>query len=522
MQAYFVHAGVAGSSVINIEHRKEKLEFSAASYQRSFQKGVYEPFEQINRYWARLSEKDQDRVFQLYLNCKNVFNTTFQVTQLILNLRPIINELISFHDTNEFDHWVRIHGRVWIPNDLATEYLSTHERPGSREQTYLVSDYWELVFAVLKYRTIAPIWGEFMEATRRESGATFKELNAYYLITKTSIFDSPAMDRLNGYVAKNIKQVDINIRAAIEGIGSSTFQPNMVGGILVRVLSVASLTKEPSETHLVQMIHNAIRNKLSQNDSYQNAVLEKSNPDNSESEDSSSKAELYKNKTPVAPGEITAIEKYTEYTTEIAARLLLKNELTKEETHRLNLALKSTDAITSIPIEEVQIRLIQWTVSPIIPARALWDINRSSVLRLAGIAQFVLWESGYKDLAGIATARSLNAEGYGAYGSESRAHIPKDLVDKLNELYPYHKRHPTKKPIKIVNDAVTDIMKMSQELSDHTWFLNMDDDSIESIRGSNTNKIFRVGHDIRTRLAEYVIYLQQRNKEYLSLYQFTK
>jgi hypothetical protein len=249
--------------------------------------------------------------------------------------------------------------------------------------------------------------------------------------------------------------------------------------------------------------------------------LEKINPNEDDSsEDSSSRAEKYKNKPLVPPGEFTAIEKWTEYYREIAARLLLKNELEDREIEELDKALDASEAMSSHTLEECQIRVIQWVVSPIVSPRAMWDINKSSILRLAAIAQFVLWNTGFKDLAGIPTARSMNAEGYGSYSSESRAHITKDKVDKLNELYPYYRRHPTKKTLKPNNDAVNEIMELAQALSDHTWFLNMAEEQIAELRGSAANKTHRVGYDIRNRLADYAIYVQQRNAEYISLYTF--
>lgn len=521
MQAKFQHAGVAGNGLILIEHRGETLEFSGSVYGQAFKKGTYDPFQQINKYWSRIDLEFQDKIFDLFLQAKSVFNETFNVNPLILQLRPIVNELIALHDTEEFERWTRYHAGIWIPEDLDAEYKYSHEKPGSREQTYLVADYWELVFMVIKLRVIAPIWGEFTEITKKESGPTFRDLNTYFTISTSSIVESLAMQRLNHYVMKNVKQDDINIRSSIEGIGSDVYQTNLIANILVRFLVIASFTRQPSDTHLVQIIHKTLRNRLSQNESHQNAILEKINPNEDDSsEDSSSRAEKYKNKPLVPPGEFTAIEKWTEYYQAIAARLLLKNELSEQEIVDLDSAMQASDAMSGHPLEECQIRIVQWVVGPIVSSRSMWDINKSSILRLAGVAQFILWNSGFKDLAGLPTARSMNAEGYGSYSSESRAHIPKDKIDRLNELYPFYRRHPTKKTVKPNNDAANEIMELAQALSDHTWFSNMAEEQIAELRGSAANKTFRVGYDIRIRLADLAIHVQMRNKEFLSLYSF--
>lgn len=521
MQAKFVHTDGAGYSKIEVEHEGEILEYSGSVFQLAFKKGNYEPFQQINRYWSRQDKEWQTKLFQNYRKAKEIFNSVFQVNALILRLRPIMNDLISMHDNEELERWTRYHAGIWIPEDLDVEYTYSPDRPGSREQTYLVQDYWELAYMVMKLRSIVPIWGEFVEITKKESGPNFRDLNTYYTITKTSIENSDAMIRLKHYVAKNVKQEDISIRSSIDGIGSDVFQTNLAANILVRILVVASFTREPAQTHLVQIVHKTLRNRLSQNESHQNAILEKVNPnEGDDGEDSSSRAEKYKNKPLVAPGDFTAIEKWTEHTREITARLMRKDSLSREEIAGLNEALDCAEQMDSHVVEECQLHLIRWVISPIVSARSLWDINKFSILRMAGIAQYVLWNSDFKDLAGLPTARSMNAEGYGSYGSESRAHIPKDLVERINQLYPYYKRHPLKKAVKPVNDAFDEIMALSQSLSEHTWFLNLPDSQLAETRGSAANKTVRVGYDIRIRLAQLVIHTQERNESFLELYRF--
>lgn len=521
MQAHFIHAGVAGNSMIQVEHRGQTLDFDGSVYQLAFKKGTYEPFTQINRYWKRLDMESQDKIFDLFLEAKNIFNDVHNVIPLTLQLRPVVKQLIQFHNTEDFERWTQLHAGIWIPEELDREYLESNQKPGSREQTYIVPDYWELVFMLMKLRPFIPILGEFVEKTKKESGPIFRDLNAYYLLEKSGIEDSPAMKRLNEYVAKNARLEEIDIRSSLNGIGSDVLQKNLVANILVRFLIVASFTREPSNTHLVQIVHKTLRNRLSQNDSHQNAILEKLNPgEDDSSDDSSSRAEKYKNKPQVPPGDFVVVEKYTEYVYEIAARLLTKNQLTPEEMKELDEALLNAEEMNVHPFEECQIHLIRWVVSPIISARAMWDINKPSMIRLAGIAQFVLWNTGFKDLAGIVTARSLNSEGYGAYGNTSRGQITKELVAKLDELFPYYRRHPTKKQVKSDNDAVEEIKELSDQFSDHTWFLNLSPEQIAEQRGSAANKTYRVGYDIRIRLAEYAIYTQERNKHYLSLFEF--
>lgn len=518
MRLTYHSAQSTGICYIAVEHNDEILEFSGSTYQGEVKNDPFDSFEQVNRYWERLDKAEQDRMFALLTEARKIFNEPNSTISFIHELRPIVEELITIHDTPSFERWVSLHSGIWVPDGLETVYDDNPMRPGSLDQTYLKGDYWQLAIMLMKMRIIAPIIGEFIEITKRDSGATFRELNAFYLITKHPIMQCDAMKKLERYVSKNHKKDGIDARSSINGIGSDNILHSLIAGIIINTLMMSRLTRGGKETDLVQLTFRSLRNKLSQNDNYKNAVLPKENPgeNNDSDEDSSSRAEKYKNKAPIPPGEITALEKYTEFPHAIAARLLLKNELSEEESDALDRILEN---IPDIDMEECQIQLIRWVIHPIVSARAFWDINKAAVMRLACVAQFVLWNTGFKELAMLVTARSMNAEGYGSYGSVSREQIPKHIVERINELYPYYRRNP-KKAVKADNDAIREIIQLSDDLSNHTWFLNIHPEHIAEIRGSALNKTYRLGNDTRTRLANYVIYLQERNASFISLYTF--
>lgn len=526
MDARLDHAGLVtgGTSTCYVTHdtgkgKPDSIDWSATAFQRVFRKGNFEPYTQLNAYWAQMDRRDQDHLFNLYLEAKDICNNVHDVMKLMLAIRPVIHEILKFHDTDGFDRWVRQHARIWIPDEMDQTYTQDYERPRSREQTYLVGDYWELVYMVMRLRTIAPVLGEFVEKTRRESGK-FTELNCGRLLTKSCVDVSPAMERLRAYVSKNLKETDYTARNAIEGFGSDDFQPNLIADILVRYLILANLTSEMNDTHLVQIVHKTLRNRLSGNENHQTQVLPKLNPrDESDSEDASSRAEKYKNRPQVAPGIFVAIEKDTEYMTKLASKLLDVDRISKEDRELLDSAHESAMKTIAIPLAPCQTRLIQIACNPIVSARAGWDINKAAVTRMAAIAQFVYWKAGFKDFAGIVTARSHdNGDDY-QFATESRSHIPKELQKRLDELYPYQKRHPLKKNFKAVNDAIEEIIVLSAGLSEYTWYLNLSDELTKEARGSSVNRTYRVGQDIRVRLAEMVIFIQERNQAFLKLQQ---
>lgn len=493
----------------------EKIEWNANVFSRIFKKSTFEPYTQLNGYWEQLPKKDQDRIFKLFLEAKTICNTIYDVKTLTLTLRPIVLEILKLHDTEAFERWTRFFANIWIPNELDSEYVQDYERPRSREQTYVVGDFWELVFMLMKLHAIAPIWGEYCERIGRECG-TATEMMAYCLIIGSEVDQSPAMDRLRAYVAKNVKEADHTASASVKGTGNEDFHKTLIADILVRYLVLANLTNEGNETHLVQIVHKTLRNRLSVNDNHQTAILPKQNPrDESDSEDASSRAEKYKAKPKVAPGLFVVMEYETEFMGNIAAKLIGVDRLDRDDQRLLDEAHDAAMQTLAYPMANCQIRLIQIVINPVVVSRALWDINKAALVRLAAVAQFVLWKAGFKDLAGIVTARSHSGTDDLQYATESRSHIPKELQKRLDELYPFQKRHPFKKNQKVVNDAVLEIMALSSELSEHTWYLNMNDDLVRESRGSSVNRTYRVGQDIRVRLSELVIFIQERNAAFI-------
>ena len=521
MQIEFAHANMQRSACMLVHHKDETVEFNGQAFVRIFKKGTFEPFIQLNKYWERLSKSDQDRIFSLYRQARLICADVTTVRGLIVALRPLVSELLEFHDTEQFDRFVRHQADIRVPADFDEEFKQDFRRARTREQTYVVGDYWDLVTMLAKLRTIAPIWGEFVEITRRDSG-NFVEMNAYYLIKNTVVDTCAAMTRLREYVAKTLKKDDYTARSAVEGIGSADFQTNHIANVLVRYICLANLVQEPGDMHLVQIIHKTLKNRISQNDSHQNKIQDKRPPKDEDggSEDSSSIVEKYKYKPQVAPGTFVAIEKDTEYMDRIASRLLLKDSLSRAERSELKDSLESAKLVGAVAFENCQISMMQIVVSPIISARAHWDIEHSAIQRIAAITEFVLWNTGFKDLAGIATGRSLSGDHETNFGTESRSHIPKEITERLDELYPFQKKHPFKKSNKNTNDALVQIHALAGELSDYSWYLNLTDEKLKEIRGSAANKTYRVGHDIRVRLAQLVIHIQERNANYIPMFQF--
>jgi len=517
MKIQMTNPEVGGYRTISIINGDRTLDFTAAFYNRIFNKGLYDPFNELNEYWERLDKETLDNLFSLYENSKEVLNESMRISDLIVRLRPVIDAIVNIHNTDRFDNFVRFHSDVWIPMDLTNEYLFDHERPGTREQTYLISDYWNLVVLSVKLRALTPIISEYLEKTKLESGTTFLNLNAYYLLTKSPIINEPALDKLNQYIDKNSKQVTVHTRSTLDGIGSEYFLTSILANIIIKVLCVADLCQGGENSHLVQLVHKEIRNKLSQLNSYQNEVKDKNHNDiKMDSDDSTSIVENYKNKPLVAPGDFSAMEIWTTHMDEILAKLYCQDLLTDEQYKSLMDEYDYVHNTIDHPFEDCQINLIRWVVNPIFSPRAMWDINRASIVRLSVIAQEWLFNCGFKEIALLTTAKSLHADEYGSSNGMFKVNISKTSMEELNELYPYYRKFPNKKNFKQVNDVVLEIESIDKDLSNHTWSLCASDEKVKELTRDSLNKIYRTSNNLKTRLVDLAIALQKRNKNFVN------
>ena len=171
---------LSNSTKIAVCHNDEEVIWNIGLLDKGFVNNEYDVFEHINAYWVLLEKQNKqivDKIFNLYKQIRIMFDETWDRNQLTQQLYQLVADLLDQHDLSDVQHWVLFHSDILFPDAtiLKTDYVTSPDRPGTREQTYLKEDYVKLISMAVVLRTMIPIWGEFIGRTRSEAGTTFKE-----------------------------------------------------------------------------------------------------------------------------------------------------------------------------------------------------------------------------------------------------------------------------------------------------------------------------------------------------------
>lgn len=494
---------------IIISHADEELSWNISSFDRdSF--NDFNVFEHINNYWASLTKENQTKIFSIYREIRNAFDEIWDRNKLTTELYNLVAKLLDAHAIDDVHHWILYHSQVYFPNNLESEYVNLTNSPGSREQTYLRDDYTKLVALTLVLRTMIPIWGEFICRTKQEAGTIFKEYYAYQLICKSKLAYSEPIQKLTTYIEYSIIPDKSKAASIIGGISTEDFPIWILGLVLVRRLCVGDISGTNPKATLITFIYKFITQKIKGNDNnfagmIKDKIFEESS---SEGDANISKLEGYKAKQEIPAGDIVLLEYSMRDLNSLAFKLAPTMDLSL-----LNKALETTQIINNNVVYDPQIILLQWVLKPIISPRGILFLSKQTIVRLMALCQSVLIHRGHFALAGLSTAIvNTNTNEIQISGVDSRARIPKELLDLLGQYYPFTKRTGGKlKPLKPLNQAQNSIDSMAEQLSSYDWVLTLDEALLSSVTEGSTNRRYVIQHNIKIKLAELVIELASRS-----------
>lgn len=494
---------------ILITHGDEVLVWNILSFDRSTFNEV-DLFSHVNRYWESFSEQSQLEIFNIYKEIRIAFDEIWNRGKLTAELYILVAKLLDAHNLKDAQHWILFHSGVYLPPNLEKEYNNTTNSPGSREQTYLKEDYIKLVTLTLILRTMIPVWGEFICRTRQEAGNNFKEYYAFQLICKSQLAYSEAIEKLTTYIEYSIIPDKSKSASIIGGISTEDFPIWVLGLVLVRRLCLGDISGVNQKATLVTYIYKYITQKVKGNDSnFAGMVKDKIFDDSGSDGDSNiSKLEGYKAKQEIPAGDIILLEYAMRDTYAVAKKLA-----PSMDTALLTRALETTLVLNDNVIYDPQIAILQWVMKPVISPRGILYLCKSTIVRLLALCQSVLIHRGHYAIAGLCTSVvNSNINEIQISGVDSRARIPKELLEQLFIYYPFTKRVGGKqKVLKPINQAIVAIDTVAEQFSNQDWILTVDDSLIPLVSEGSTNRRYVIQHNFKITLANLVIEIAKRN-----------
>lgn len=495
-----------GRPELLIQHGGRQLYWNIGSFDKRHL-GAVDVCIHINGYWAKLPHARQEKIFGIFETIRNIFEDSSETGQLINDLLPQVKVLYDEHSLEEIGHYIAFYASdIVVPPTFADTYTPNEDRPSTREKTYTKPDYQALVTLALALRVMIPIWGEFIHRTKNETGTNFKEFYAFQLLSQTKLVGSPAMEKLKTYVENNIKSDKSMASAIVGGVGSEDYSGWLLALVLVRRLCIGDVGGFNELTNLVTFIYNFIIYKVSGNTStsfgemIRNKEFESGDSSN---EHNASRIENYKIKQESPIGDMVILEHYMEDIDRVAVQL--------KDNIDLDLLRQFAAAAAPLQNEQLwpgQIVLTQWVLSPVMPPRGIPHLTKKSTIAAIVLAQTWLWQNGHRDLAGMITAiASNNQDQTHLSGQDSRARIPKDMMEQINQLFPFARVSSAKQRTKPNNAAVVAIDSVSALLGARDWILTVPDEQASVITGNQALRRYSCPYDIRYQLAKLTIEL---------------
>lgn len=497
-----------GTPEIVIHHNDQQVNFNVAYYGRNALNKEFDLFEQINAYWSELKPEHQDQIFMLYQRLKTIFDTPSSKQAMLDDLNQASIALLGQHSFDHMRNWIFFRSNISIPNNFGEKFKYDVDTQNTPEQTYVKGEYVDLVAMTLIFRTMMPIWGEYISMMRREHGTRFKEYEAFALVYGAEICHSKAYDKLVVYIDKTISSDRYNHTAIIDGISSEDFPVWVLAKTIIRRLMISDIRGLDQKANIVTFIHAYVSTTARPDDmdNEQKVKNKSSDDDSGDQENKLSSFERYRVRHSISIGEIVEIEHSLSDMKSIAYRLT--GQMTDDLFYR---SQETCKRLYNQRIMDLQIILLRWVFKPVVSPRGLMYIDNHHIVQCLGVLQAVLWARGHKFLSMLSTAHPMKiTEGMVMSSTDSKAAIPKDIIKELDEIYPYQRTSGGKKGgYKTHNLVIESIDRFVNLLSATPWTITADDIMVEEAFG-NINRKLAIPYDIKITLANFIIEIGKR------------
>lgn len=494
---------------LHIEHNQQRLSFNLSRFTRKpFEKG--DVFEYINAYWQDFPLPAQDRLFDLYRQVSIFYDDHHTREELRAFMSKTALAILELHDLKHIDDWISFKSNIIIPDAFEASYVDDVDSNMTRDKTYTRIDYKHLIGLSLALHSLVPIWSEYINIIRIETGNDHKERYAFQLIHDSPIMTSPAMLKLKQYVGALTvdKHTPDNI---LKGISSEDFVHWLVSLIAVKRLCVAHVQVQPDGTNIITYIYKFIIQRLQAKDNgFENSYKEKKydvkGPGGQENKIST--LEKYKIKTNISPGEIVEIEYSVKDIFNVGSRLTAHASVAFMQQW-----VDSSNILLEHEILDPHIALLGWVMKPVISASGLQYLSKESLVNLLAIAQAVLWLRGYRYLALLLGCYAITSDHDMIVSPvDSKMRLTKDQVESIERIYPFNrpsamKRKSDTRPDNIVLDTID---QLTDTIAMYGWRMTAPQAYILEEMRSPSRKLM-VRPDIKSYIAELVISIGERS-----------
>lgn len=493
---------------IYMQHKGQELRWTTKPFSKMNFEEDRAMFKHINGFWASLPEHRQDHIFNVFLKIYDTFDCTDLDEDIDQVLSEEIEELMQEHNLVEIRNWAMFNSDIIFPKppELPAEFVPSFDKNHTREKTYTVDDYIDLVCMILQLRIMVPIWGKYIARTGKIHGTSFKEYYAFKLLEHSQFVAEEPIKKLYNYI-KSVLPASGNKADLLQGISSEEFPLYNLSMIVVRKLCLSDIRGIDPTPVLIRHISRHVMEKAKRIDSNTDTSIRSKSGGSSKSqkeEDQFSRLEEYKIKEEVTRGDIQFLLSYAADPYKLAKTI--SPGISDEE---IATSLKAMKELTKNYAEPAQTLLLMWLIDEVVPAEAVSFMNSIERNQSLCAVSAAYWFKGFHLIAALATATVIpEGDEISISGTDSKGRPSKETVEKLEKLFPYNRRLRGSKVVKEENIAIDEFIK---NFSNNTWKHNLSEEQ-SAILNPNFPKLRRIiiPHNFKEQVAQLVIHIADR------------
>ena len=433
---------------IVVSHNGEEVAFLANVFTRKSFSQDYDVFDQINRYWAALSNSEQEAIFRIYKEIYQGFDQILNSDDLYQLLNVKIRELFRLHPLVKLEFWIAVDPYTTIPSTFCTEFVFDRDSGNTREKTYTRKDYIHLVAMAMFMRTLVPIWGEYINSVRSDTGIDCKEYIAMQLLVDTGLLECEAMKKLTSYTDAVTREKHKNYEKILSGISSEDMCFLLVSLVCVRRVCVADIRGNDPDSHIISAIWKFLYQKVFNTIDSDSTVRKKEfkEEDGNSDQNKRSQAESYRKRTELSIGEIAVLEYAFENVYDVVERLA--PDLSRDVIDR---CIETARPLQTERIGDPQLDIMSWVFKrQLSPQAALYIRKRKEgfidkdglektplLWTMVAATEAVLSHWGLDYLAILSTSYPIiGQEEMIIAPIDSRNQIPEELMKQIHDHFP--------------------------------------------------------------------------------------
>jgi hypothetical protein len=450
-------------------HRGETLHWIVEAYRRTTPHNTATVFDNLNRWLATFPLETQTALFTEFRYIREAFDTYSDLTKLQTQLSARLTTVYQYLSFDSLKNWMSLNSQIFMPAELKVAYQN-NETQLTINLTYLRKDYYDLVILSILLKPLLPIFGQYIDHTKKEVAVWLKEHYAFGLIQGCSFTQCPAYARLVTYVNTltenelRKKNQDNQRRSAIfGGLGTEELPVWLLSKALVRRVVIY---EENAPVSLISNIYQNIEQLLNGLDkTFNERISEKIFFNDENAEDNTSIIENYKIKQEVSDGDLEVLSHYMRDLTPIFNQIDSTIDPKKQQ-----YCVEFFEANPLIAIGPCHMTLAQWVLARAISPRSLPFLDKRALHNAMIVTQSLLWHWGFNELALIIGAEPYEETSY--VMSTVATRLNKQHYTRLVEAYPYYRQlSKSNTSLRKMNVACRAIDSLSDSLMKHDWLV---------------------------------------------------